>query len=413
MRKQTRLKFNAFLSRVAELNGVDTGDLDKKFSVEPSVTQTIMTRVQDSSAFLTRINIVPVAEMKAEKVGLGVNGSIASTTDTTGGDERETADFATLDAEGYFCQQVNYDFHIRYNTIDLWARYQDFQARLRDAIVKRQSLDRMMIGFNGTHRAKTSNRIKFPLLQDIAPGWLQKYRDNAPARVMHNITDEDGTVLSEKIRVGTGGDYVTLDALVMDATNTLIAPWYQEDPELVVICGRQLLADKYFPLVNQEQPNSEALAADLIISQKRIGNLPAVRVPFFPANALMITRLDNLSIYWQEDTHRRHMVENSKRDRIENYESINEDYVVEDYACGTLVENIVLLPPPDPKKVKEDEEAKAKLSADEGLKKLAGAIVEAVKGVAAPTESITDAADPEVKGTDAVSVDDKAAKGGK
>ncbi|MDP8801368.1 P2 family phage major capsid protein, partial [Serratia marcescens] len=59
MRKQTRFKFNAFMSRLAELNGVATGDLDKKFSVEPSVTQTIMTRVQDSSTFLTRINIVP------------------------------------------------------------------------------------------------------------------------------------------------------------------------------------------------------------------------------------------------------------------------------------------------------------------------------------------------------------------
>jgi P2 family phage major capsid protein len=399
MRKQTRIKFNAFLSRVAELNGVDTGDLDKKFSVEPSVTQTIMTRVQDSSAFLTRINIVPVAEMKAEKVGLGVNGSIASTTDTTGGDERETADFATLDAEGYFCQQVNYDFHIRYNTIDLWARYQDFQARLRDAIVKRQSLDRMMIGFNGTHRAKTSSRIKFPLLQDIAPGWLQKYRDNAPARVMDKVVDDKGNVVSEKIRVGTEGDYVTLDALVMDATNTLIAPWYQEDPELVVICGRQLLADKYFPLVNQEQPNSEALAADLIISQKRIGNLPAVRVPFFPANALMITRLDNLSIYWQEDTHRRHMVENSKRDRIENYESINEDYVVEDYACGALVENIELLPASDPEKVKEEKEAKAA----EDQRALITNVVQAVVGATQGTQ--TDTAE--------MSTDDKAAKGGK
>jgi P2 family phage major capsid protein len=399
MRKQTRLKFNAFLTRVAELNGVDTGDLDKKFSVEPSVTQTIMTRVQDSSAFLTRINIVPVAEMKAEKVGLGVNGSIASTTDTTGGDERETADFATLDTEGYFCQQVNYDFHIRYNTIDLWARYQDFQARLRDAIVKRQSLDRMMIGFNGTHRAKTSNRIKFPLLQDIAPGWLQKYRDNAPARVMDKVVDDKGNVVSEKVRVGTGGDYVTLDALVMDATNTLIAPWYQEDPELVVICGRQLLADKYFPLVNQEQPNSEALAADLIISQKRIGNLPAVRVPFFPANALMITRLDNLSIYWQEDTHRRHMVENSKRDRIENYESINEDYVVEDYACGALVENIELLPTPDPEKVKEEKEAKA---AEDQLALITN-VVQAVVGVTQGTQIDTAEA----------SADDKTAKGGK
>ncbi|HAU4289577.1 TPA: phage major capsid protein, P2 family [Serratia marcescens] len=407
MRKQTRFKFNAFMSRLAELNGVATGDLDKKFSVEPSVTQTIMTRVQDSSTFLTRINIVPVPEMKGEKIGLDVSGSIASTTDTAGGDERETADFATLDADGYFCQQVNYDFHIRYNTLDLWARYQDFQTRLRDAIVKRQALDRIMIGFNGTHRAKTSNRVKFPLLQDIAPGWLQKYRENAPSRVMNKVVGEGGSVVSENVRVGAGGDYVNLDALVMDATNTLIAPWYQEDPELVVICGRQLLADKYFPLVNQEQPNTEALAADLIISQKRIGNLPAVRVPYFPADALLITRMDNLSIYWQEDTHRRHMVENSRRDRIENYESINEDYVVEDYACGALVENIVLLPPPDPKKVKEEEEAKAKKSAEDEFQKLAGAFVEAIKVASAPAVPAAD-----VKAPEEAPADDKA-KGGK
>ncbi len=43
----------------------------------------------------------------------------------------------------------------------------------------------------------------------------------------------------------------------------------------------------------------------MIISQKRMGGLQAVRAPFFPPNALLITRLDNLSIYWQEDTRRR------------------------------------------------------------------------------------------------------------
>ena len=128
----------------------------------------------------------------------------------------------------------------------------------------------------------------------------------------------------------------------MDATNSMIEPWYQEDPELVVICGRQLLADKYFPLVNQTQAATEQLAADVIVSQKRIGNLPAIRVPYFPSNALMITRLDNLSIYWQEGTHRRLIMEVAKRDRIENYESINEDFVIEDYAAGCLVENIEL-----------------------------------------------------------------------
>ncbi|MCV5631998.1 phage major capsid protein, P2 family, partial [Escherichia coli] len=118
---------------------------------------------------------------------------------------------------------------------------------------------------------------------------------------------------------------------VMDATNNLIEPWYQEDPDLVVIVGRQLLADKYFPIVNKEQDNSEKIAADLIISQKRMGGLQAVRAPFFPANALLITRLDNLSIYWQEDTRRRSVIDNPKRDRIENFESVNEAYVVEDY----------------------------------------------------------------------------------
>lgn len=340
MRKNTRFKFNQFMTRLAELNGVETDDMNKKFTVEPSVTQTLMSRVQESSDFLTRVNIVPVSEMKGEKIGIGVSGSIASVTDTAGGDERETADFAALDKRGYECVQVNYDYHIRYNTLDLWARYEDFQARLRDAIVKRQSLDRIMIGFNGVTRAKTSDRAKFPMLQDVAVGWLQKYRSDAPERVLSKITDETGAVVSAKIRIGKGGDYANLDALVMDATNTLIEPWYQEDPELVVICGRQLLADKYFPIVNQSQANTEQLAADLIVSQKRIGNLPAIRVPYFPANALMITRLDNLSIYFQEGTHRRLIDEVPKRDRIENYESINEDYVIEDYAAGCLVENI-------------------------------------------------------------------------
>ncbi len=49
------------------------------------------------------------------------------------------------------------------------------------------------------------------------------------------------------ICVGKGGDYASLDALVMDATNNLIEPWYQEDPDLVVIVGRQLLAAEVFP----------------------------------------------------------------------------------------------------------------------------------------------------------------------
>ena len=75
------------------------------------------------------------------------------------------------------------------------------------------------------------------------------------------------------MKIGKGGAYANLDALVMNVVNELIDPIFQDDDELVMICGRELLADKYFPLVNNEQDNTDKLAADLIISQKRHGRL--------------------------------------------------------------------------------------------------------------------------------------------
>ncbi|HBQ8755657.1 phage major capsid protein, P2 family [Klebsiella sp. JB_Kp042] len=342
MRQETRFKFNGYLSRVAELNGIDPDDVSKKFSVEPSVTQTMMNTVQMSSAFLQKINIVPVDELKGEKIGVGVNGTIASTTDTNSGQERKTADFAALESKKYECDQVNFDFHFKYKKLDLWARFQDFQRRIRDAIIQRQALDFIMAGFNGVERAETSDRKAHPMLQDVAVGWPQKYRNEAATRVMSKVVDAEGNVVSSVIRVGKNGDYVSLDALVMDATDNLIDEIYQEDSELVAIVGRKLLADKYFPIVNKDQPNSEALAADIIISQKRIGNLPAVRVPYFPPNAIMVTRLDNLSIYFMDESHRRSIIENPRLDQVENYESMNIDYVVETYAAGCFIENIKL-----------------------------------------------------------------------
>jgi hypothetical protein len=43
------------------------------------------------------------------------------------------------------------------------------------------------------------------------------------------------------VKVGKGGEYANLDALVMDAVNELIDPIFQDDADLVVICGRELL----------------------------------------------------------------------------------------------------------------------------------------------------------------------------
>ena len=251
--------------------------------------------------------------------------------------DRATTDLSDLDANGYICTQTNFDTHLTYAKLDAWAKFPDFQTRIRDAILTRQALDRIMIGFNGANRAATSDKVANPLLQDVNKGWLQKYRENAAARVMTEVVAASGA-----INIGAAGDYKNLDALVFDMINNLIDPWYREDTDLVAIVGRDLMADKYFPLVNATQAPSEQLAAQVVQSQKRIGGIAAVSVPYFPANKILVTRLDNLSLYWQEGGRRRTVIDNAKRDRIENYESSNDAYVVEDYGSGALAENIVI-----------------------------------------------------------------------
>ena len=336
MKKHTRKVFGQYETRLGQLN--DTDNVAKTFSVTPSVQQKLENKMQESSEFLSKVNIIGVGEQEGEKLGLGVSGPIASRTNTKD-KERETRDLSTLDGTKYRCEQTNFDTHLSYAKLDAWAKFQDFQSRVANAILTRQALDRIVIGFNGVKVMATTDLAANPLLQDVNKGWLQHLREQAPERVLGLVA----AGMPGKVIIGdvADADYANLDAAVTDAVN-LLDPWYQEDTNLVAIVGRKLLNDKYFPLVNTKQAPTETLAADIIISQKRIGGLPAARVPFFPDNAILITRFDNLSIYFQDGARRRRVVDEPKRDRIENYESSNDAYVIEDLGLAALVENIEL-----------------------------------------------------------------------
>ncbi|WP_432239896.1 phage major capsid protein, P2 family [Herbaspirillum robiniae] len=340
MKNTTRVELNAYVSRIAELNSIDTGDVKSTFSVDPAVQQTLEDAIQESSEFLGKINVITVTDQEGEKVGLGVSGPIASRTDTSlPGKSRQTRDVSNLNSRRYRCEKTNFDTHIRYAQLDAWARNPDFQPRIAGAIAKRQALDRIMIGFHGEKVSANTDLGANPLLQDVNKGWLQHMREDAPERVLGLV----GNALKGKVVIGKGddADFANLDAAAFDAVQ-LLDPWYQDDTGLVVIVGRKLLHDKYFPIINGSNVATEKVGADVIVSQKRIGQMPAVRVPFFPDNAMLITRLDNLSIYVQDGSRRRRMVDVPERDRIENYESSNDAYVVEDVGLAALVQNIEL-----------------------------------------------------------------------
>ncbi|MPT48061.1 MAG: phage major capsid protein, P2 family [Sphingobium sp.] len=333
MQEATRILFNDFLDRQAELNGI--ADPTAKFAVEPSIQQKLIDKRQESSEFLSRVNIIPVTEMKGASLGLGIGGPLVSNTDTSGNGTRQTVSPSNMDDIEYECRKNNSDTHITYALLDAWAKFSDFQTRIQNQIVKRQALDNILVGLNGTHFAATSNPVTYPNREDVNIGWLQKLRTDKPAHVM-----DEGAKVAGKVTYGPGGDYATLDAMVYDAINGLLPSWARGDTALTCFVSFDLLNDKYFPLINKERDPTEQIARDTIMATKRLGGKAAEDIPFMPQATIFITRHDNLSIYEQEGKRRRHIKEKPERDRIEDYQSSNDAYVVEDYDFACLIENI-------------------------------------------------------------------------
>lgn len=353
MQNSTRLVFTALAAQIALLNGVASAH--EKFNVAPSVQQTLETAVQESSLFLKAINVIGVDEQTGEALLLGVNGPIASRTDTAGGTARSPKNHANLTKDDFACKQTNFDSAFPYALIDAWAKFPDFQVRLSNAIAERQALDRIMIGWNGTSAATATNLATNPLLQDVNIGWLQKIRTKADSQVI------DGGAVAGKVTVGKtkvikqlgvdteiSGDYQTLDGLVFDAIQ-LLAPQHRSRPDLVVIIARNLMHEKLLAAIEKgSTSNVEENAAQEIVSRARVGGLPVVDAPFFPDDTVLVTTLSNLSLYYQNGKRRRHLKDEPELDRIADYQSSNDAYVIEDFTLVALVENIEPMTYPAP-----------------------------------------------------------------
>lgn len=334
LNSQARQQFSQYAQNIARLNGVDSAF--QRFNVAPAPQQRIIQAYQESADFLKLINIYPVDHAKGEKLGMGVGTSLAGTTDTRQQKRRPTV-VGSLDlVDVYECDQVNYDAAYRWPVLNAWSHMPDFKPKLANMVVRAVALDKIRAGWNGRFRAPTSDRIQYPNLEDTGRGWLQRLREVAPEQVYSG--ELVGGV--RKTIVGAAGpQFKTLDGLVETAIEEMIHEQFRED-DLMVICGRGLLSEKYLPLLNTIQNPTEQLSARMIYANKQLGTRPAVHIPFFPAKTMLITTFQNLSIYIQNGTFTRHLKEEPEWDRTADYQSICQDYVIEELGCAALIENI-------------------------------------------------------------------------
>ena len=319
---------------IAETYGVERAS--KMFSVDPSVAQELNDAITAKADFLERINIVPVSEIKGEKVFIGVNGPVTGRTNTKTTD-RQAKDASALENTTYELVDTQSDVGLPYAKIDAWAKFPDFQDRYSAAVQKRIAQDRIVIGFHGTIAAIQTDLEANPKLQDVNKGWLQQLREQAPQQVL-----KEGATPG-KVTLGAGGDYANLDALVHD-TKQMVDEILREDGDLVAIIGTDLLAaDKAKLYTKQGDTPTEKERIENAQVIATYGGLPAFSVPNFPVNAVLVTSWDNLSIYFQDTSWRKQTVDNPKRSRVEDYNSRNEGYVIEQMEKIALTENVELV----------------------------------------------------------------------
>ncbi len=318
MRRATQEKFNLMLAAMALAYGVETAR--NSFAATEPMAQKLNDAVQESDAFLSQISLIPVDDKKGEILDMQIHSTIAGRTDTTGAAEREAQYAGAPDGRQYECEQTNFDAGITYALLDAWARYKNFRQRYMKAVYRRISLDRIMIGIYGTSVAATTDRAANPLLEDVNKGWLYDLETNMPANFLTEVVPASGV-----INIGATGDYKNVDHLVYDL-GTLIPKEHLTGGEVAIV-GKGLVTHDMNKVLS-EHAETPTEKVNFQILGHSYGGYKSVLVPQFPDNGLLITDPKNLQIYLQRSSLRRQAEDQSKKNRIVDYISQNEAYMI-------------------------------------------------------------------------------------
>lgn len=305
---------------------------DALYAATPQMQQTLQPKqIELANPFFSMLPMVPVTETTGQKVILGLSGRVASRTNTTSG-ERTPKRLNQQDNQDYATKQTNFDVALSYGDIDAWAKFPNFDSLymqiVREAIVN----DMLVTGWYGTSAAAGTNIVTSPNLQDLNIGWLEKIR------TFNGTSQHVGTGVS----IGATGTYKNLDEAVHDIKQ-VVTPAFRHRGDLVALVSDNLLAaaeDAYFQ-THGNTPTEKALMSGQIT--KAFGGLPTITPPFFPNGTIVITPLANLAVYYQDSSIRRTQRDWPSKDEIQEFNSINLAYVVQEEFATAMVEGITLV----------------------------------------------------------------------
>lgn len=337
MRELTRQKFNLLQQAMFKSYGVKS--TRSAFAVQEPLEIMLNSAIQDSSDFLQRITMLPVTDRKGQSLKLGIYSPLAKRTNVDDKD-RETTSMQPPDGIEYECKLTEFDISFPYDLLDAWARYDNFMELYMQQVYRRIALDRILVGWHGTSADKETDRDKNPNLEDVNIGWLKLLMEHKPEHYLTESSDGTG-----EITIGKDGDYKNLDQITYDIF-TMIDDAQRTGSEIAIV-GKHLVAnDMGKSLASFAQQPTEK--SQVMVLEKTYGGLPSITVPGFPDKGIMITDTENLSLYFQSGRTRRQMADYPKRNRVEDFISSNDAYMIENLEgiAAIAADNVVLDPEP-------------------------------------------------------------------
>lgn len=323
MEQLTQQNMNKFVEYLAKTTKTErNGDViyvDVNEEKEKEIFQNIK-----NNSFLGVINFIKVNNMQGNCLGLNL--PMPSTTDTLNNQRRDPEKAYISPMQEFKCSQINVDAFVGFEKLDAFTQSEiNFNQNLDRFLDKQVLFSLLLAGFNGAERASTSDPKTNLLAEDVAVGWLAKIKQNAANSVIKSA------------EVGENKAYKNLNALVKAGLQKIPNP-LRARGNIIAICGRNLVNENAVSLNFNDLDDMNKP----VMLQKTIGGLNAIYCPAFPENSILITSLDNLSLYAQAGTVRRILVSNPRKNRYDIFSSLSVDFIVEDYNNVALIENIAL-----------------------------------------------------------------------
>lgn len=323
----SRALINEFCAQTTAAAGVPAGTMS--FAITPPMETKLRQAIMQSHAFLAMISLLPVQQIKGQVIDVG--------SDALSTGRAATRFMVEMGQSGNEYELVKTDSgaYVTWETLTQWGNSGskgEWLNRMKSAMATRFALDMLRVGWNGTSAAAVTDPVANPLGQDVNKGWVQVVKEKKPGQVLASADlDPTGTVADS---------YKNLDSLVQDLINTTIAPEHQEDDDLVAIIGSNLIASEQHRLLEAANVPTEHTAAQMLA--KTVAGRKAYKLPFFPANRVLVTSPKNLQILTQEGTQLRTQKNDEEELRYKSNHIRMEGYAVGNLNKFACIENVTI-----------------------------------------------------------------------